>query len=111
MEDIAVTKTTTKSPSDAHAFVITECAPPLARWGYKLTSNTPESLVFERSYRPWYVWLLVILLFPIGLLFLLVKTEVLITCAMAGQQDGGSKITFAGEADKKITTAIETMVI
>ena len=111
MEDIAVSKSTEKSTSEAHAFVITECAPPLARWGYKLTSNTPESLVFERTYRPWYVWLLVIILFPIGLLFLFMKTEVLITCAIAVQHEGGSTVTFAGEADKKITAAIETIVI
>lgn len=44
-----------------------------AEWGYKATSEAPQSITFSRQYSPGLFIALYILLFPIGLLFLLVR--------------------------------------
>jgi Domain of unknown function (DUF1707) len=50
-------------------------APPLQRSGYELVERTPHRLVFQRSRRPIWTFVVAILVFPIGLLALLYKDE------------------------------------
>jgi hypothetical protein len=90
--------------TDAHQAVTV----PLARHGYALDSQTDASLIYVCTYRPWYVILIAIVLFPIGLLALLHVERAYITITF--EQDGGTThMVMSGEGSKKVREAFETL--
>jgi hypothetical protein len=46
--------TTAKPPNTLRQELLRTLAPPLARWGYEVTSQTDDTVVFTRKFRPWY---------------------------------------------------------
>jgi hypothetical protein len=46
--------TTAKPPGTVRQELLRTLAPPLSRWGYEVTSQTDDSVVFTRKYRPWW---------------------------------------------------------
>jgi hypothetical protein len=85
---------------------------PLAGWGYDLTSQSDVGVTFSRKYRRWYLILLAVCLFPIGLLFLLVSETAVITATIDPDQgNGGSVLAVSGTAPKKVAGAFATLEV
>ena len=76
--------------------------PRLSKWGYRLTAQDNTSMAFERTYASGVAIFLAIILFPIGLIFLLFlrKTAILVFTIEAG--GGTSKVRANGEASKRL---------
>jgi hypothetical protein len=82
----------------------------LAENGYGLVSQSDVGVSYRRKYWRWYVIALAIFLFPIGLLFLLVKEEATITATIA-PQGTGSVLLITGTAPKNVRAAFEVLEI
>ena len=101
---------TTESIDDLRREFLTSWTGELAACGFSLTSQSDVGVTFSRRYRRWYVIVLAILLFPIGLLFLLVTDEATITAAVEPDDDtGGSVLIVRGKASKEIRDGFERM--
>jgi hypothetical protein len=61
------------SRKEAQTDLMEFVAPPMHRFGYDLIERTPERLVFERRTFPMWTLLPAIVLFPLGLLALLIR--------------------------------------
>lgn len=92
--------------------VIREC---LAAWtsqlaenGYSLRSQSDVGLSYGRRYWRWYIIALAVFLFPIGLVFLLVKDEATITATVA-DRPGGSLLVVTGTAPSNVRAAFTTL--
>jgi len=46
--------TTSKPPNAVRQQLVRNLGPPLARYGYEVTSQTDDSVVFTKKFRPWY---------------------------------------------------------
>ena len=76
-------------------------ARPLRRFGYRLTDQAPSGATFSRHFRTWPIRLLAVLLFPIGLVFLVFKREETITMSFEPAAVG-TKVVIAGEGPRKV---------
>src|SRR5262245_3730211 len=91
-------------PSDVHGATLQSLARPLLRFGYRITSQGSEGVTFYRSYRPWWIRLLALITFPIGLAFLFFKREETLT--MSFERDGsGTRIVVTGDGPRKVRRA------
>jgi hypothetical protein len=84
----------------------------LAGWGYDLTSQSDVGVTFSRKYRKWWIIVLAVCLFPIGLLFLLVAETATITATIEPDDDsGGSVLIINGTAPKKVVQGFGTLEV
>jgi hypothetical protein len=79
-------------------------APPLQRHGYLLRERTPHRLVFERSRRPVWTFVVAVLVFPVGLLALIYKEETRITIDLQ-PAGGGTLVAASGMAPLAVRRA------
>src|SRR4051794_13939005 len=70
---------TSKPPRDVLTEALAALTGPLSRHRYLLTTQSESGLTFARKYRPWWVWVLMVVTFPIGLLWLLITETATIT--------------------------------
>ena len=57
-----------KSPQALLPEIVTGLSGPLASAGYVLQMQSEQVITFVRKVRPWFIWIGVVLLFPLGLL-------------------------------------------
>jgi len=88
-------------------FVLTALTPQMQKLHYRLSSQGPGAFVFTKKYRP--VWLIVpcVLLFPIGLLSLLYARTVDVSCSLRPQAGGGSHLAFSGKGPPYLRAEID----
>lgn len=87
------------TPEAALAATVSRLAPPLAQGGYRVVPQTDRFALMECRFRPWWAILLAVCLFPIGLLFLIVKTTH--TLSIEAHPDGaGTRVAVTGRATK-----------
>jgi hypothetical protein len=84
---------------------------PLARHGYVLEVQTDTSLTYARTYRPWWVWILTICFFPIGLLAYFALAERAYVTMTFEQADDGALVRVAGEGTAAVSQAFATLTI
>jgi hypothetical protein len=89
-------------PEAASAHIAGEVGDLMRRQGYRLSNQGPAGTVFTREYRS--AWLLIpcILLFPIGLLSLLIKSHTDINFTAAPKEDGSSAVTVLGRGSRYV---------
>jgi hypothetical protein len=96
----------------AHSTVLAECLEewngPLGDYGYKLVTQSEVGLTYNRTYRPWPVWVVCVLLFPLGLLALLVRSEAPITATIT-PEDEETRVFVSGRAPKGLRRAFQGM--
>lgn len=78
----------------------------LGRWGYRLKSQSVDSVVFSRRYRPAWLVLPCVLLFPFGLLALAYARTVDVSFSLF-VGDGGSEVIVSGLAPSRLGDEIE----
>jgi hypothetical protein len=66
--------------------------------------------MFERVYRPWYLIVLAVILFPIGLIGLFFPSTAVFTVNISESPEG-STILFLGDADGNIVEAVNRMTL
>lgn len=88
--------------------VIATLTPRLQRFHYRLTSQGPNALVFEKRYRP--VWLLlpIIFLFPLGLLALIYSKTVTMAFSLQAQSSEATQVDFTGQGPPSLREEILT---
>ena len=80
-------------------------APALSIDGYGLVERTPDRAVFSRPRTPGWVWFVVVLAFPFGLLALLARTEDRVAIEFVPRADGGTLVYAAGVAPLTVRRA------
>lgn len=103
---------TTEKPGNAvRSEAQTTLTAPLNRWGYRLTTQSDTALTYERTYRPWYVWLIGLLLIPalLGIVLLIFWTETDTITLMLDEQPDETTVVIQGEAPGKVREAFERL--
>jgi hypothetical protein len=77
--------------------------------GVTLTSPVPNSLVATRRFIPGGAIVLAVLLFPIGLLFLLMKTTYTVTMLVT-DREAGSTLEIKGDWDERIMRVVDEVL-
>jgi len=92
---------------EVHRHLLHNVSPFLAGWGYKLQTQDARNFTFQRAYRPTWVIVVCILLFPIGLLALFAGKK-LDTLFVSLSPDGphATLTTFSGEVPDGLRSAI-----
>ena len=107
MKQFTHTAETTNQPADARRGLMSEVVPTLGDWQYTIVSDSEDAIAMQREYRSWVVIVLAIFFFPIGLLFLLIKSTALLTFTFA-PTDTGTRIQIAGRAPRPVAKALQT---
>lgn len=105
MKDFLVTAESAKSPGEAHDEIFGVLGPHLSRWGYRMTQDSPTALMFECRYTSRWTYIPAVLLFPIGLLCLLIKSTGAISVTIT-QAGNGSLVTVQGQAGRRLRGAL-----
>lgn len=93
----------TKSPDALRREFLANWTNNLADWGYSITSQSEDAITFHRKYRSWWLAVPIILLFPIGLLALLITSEATITAIIEPDDDSdGSVLMVNGRAPRRL---------
>jgi len=104
--------TSPKSRDEVRREVLSVWTPQLAANGYSITSQSDIGVTYSRKYRRWYIILLAILFFPIGLLFLLATDEATITAAVEKDDDtGGTELLVNGWAPKNVRRGLADLEV
>jgi hypothetical protein len=89
-------------PQEAMARVSAQAIPLMQYWGYHVAAQSPVGLTFTRTYRPMWLVLPCVFLFPIGLLFLLYTKTVDISFTFVSAETGAeTSVAGAGPPDVK----------
>jgi Domain of unknown function (DUF1707) len=94
-------------PADARttmADLIAHAAPPLHGFGYDLIQREDDRLRFERDLRPWWTFLVAVVVFPFGLLALLHKDRDRVTIDLA-EDERGTHLVASGVAPLPVRRA------
>ena len=101
--------TTEKSARDVVRASLESLADPLSNWGYWLTTQSEVAVTYQRTYRPWYVWVFGVLLLPvvIGLLILLFATETSTITILIEERESDTRVVIKGQAPRKVREAFQ----
>lgn len=111
MRSFEEVRETDAAPDAILPVVITGLSGPLGKDGYVLQTQSDRIITFARSYRPWWLWIGVIFLFPIGLLFLLVKHTATITIVLEPTESRGTRVRINGQGGFDVRAAFKQMEI
>ena len=101
---------TAKPPSQVLSEAVTALTGPLATFNYTLQTQTDTALTFVRRYRPWFIWIGVVIFFPLGLLLLLYRDTATITVTL-DPTGAGTRIRIAGKGEEKVRQAFERLEV
>jgi hypothetical protein len=96
------------TPDRAVEELLRSVAPALHGDGYVLRERTPHRLLFERSRRPVWTFVVAVLLFPLGLLALLHKDEARVAIDVSPTDDG-ALVSAGGVAPPAVRQAFQRL--
>jgi hypothetical protein len=99
------------APQDATGHVLAQLTGDMQRWRYRLTNQGPAALVFSYRYRPGWLISPCVLLFPIGLLFLIYTKTVEISFAFAADTRNHSEVSVVGQGPPYIRGRIADVLL
>jgi hypothetical protein len=82
---------------DSARQVLAEMTPQMQKLNYRLSSEGQGTLVFTKTFRPFWLFIPCIVLFPIGLLSLLYTRTVDISFSLHSRPNGESLVAFSGK--------------
>jgi hypothetical protein len=101
-----------QAPSDLLRDVLSTWTGQLAANGYTLTSQSDLAVTYHQKFRRWYIIALAILLFPIGLLFLLAADDATITATVDRDDETKKSILLInGRGPKNVRKGFEALQI
>ena len=98
MDSFSLELRTSKPPNTVQSEALGALTGPLSQHRYLLTTQSESGLTFARKYRPWWIWVLMVVTFPIGLLWLLITKTAPITVVLSPDDDGGTLVHVTGWA-------------
>lgn len=101
METFSYQVESPRSAVEVLAGVLRVWVPRLNHYGYHLTTQSIGGATFQRRYRPWWTIVLAIVLFPLGLLFLLHKRTIHVTFSFV-EKAGKTVVSVAGEGERSL---------
>ena len=99
---------TSKPPEVVRSEALAALSGPLFEWDYLPLTQSESGLTFGRKYRPWWIWVPMVLTLPIGLLLLLVTNTATITMVLE-PDNGGTVVHVTGRGERPVRRAFETM--
>lgn len=93
---------TAMPPSDASLELLDLLSNATISLEYRVTAQSQEQVTLRRDYRPWWVWALCVLLFPLGLLALLIRRTSEVVVSLREKAEGGSTVVVTGPRVKYI---------
>ncbi len=108
MQDFTREITTEKPPATLLTESMSEWTGQLSDYNYQLTTQSEAGLTFHKRYTPWWMVFPIVFLFPIGLLFLFVKSDATITATFT-PEGSGTRVLVSGKAPKKVAEAFAEM--
>jgi hypothetical protein len=99
---------TSKPPDTVRREALTSLTRPLGGYGYVLTTESESGLTFARQYRPWWVWVLAVVIFPIGVLLMFDPNIATVTVFLE-PHESGTLVRVAGLGERKVGQAFESM--
>ena len=108
METFSHDVRSSKPPKNVLTEALAALTGPLSQHRYMLTTQGESGLTFARKYRPWWVWVLTIVTFPIGLLWLLSSETASITVVL-DPDIGGTVVPVTGMGEPQVRRAFESM--
>jgi Domain of unknown function (DUF1707) len=99
------------SPARAMTGALRHIAPALHRHGYELAEKREGRLVFAYSYRPGWTYAVAVLLFPVGLVALLARSEERITFDFDALPHGRTRVVAHGRAPRRVRRAFAELVV
>lgn len=107
---VSITSASAGPPGAARAWVSSSFVPALRRARYRVAHADDGATVLQRAYWPPYVWLVGVLLFPLGLLaFVLGRQRLTLTVSVEPRPDGGADVLICGEAPGRIAKRLDTL--
>ena len=100
---------TAKPPNVVVAESLAAMSTPLARHGYRLQTQTETAMVYSLTYRRWWVWVITIATFPLGLLAFLGLPEIATITISLEPRGEGTLIRISGEATEPVREAFAQM--
>jgi hypothetical protein len=88
-----------KAPEAVLPTVIAGLTSPLAADGSVLQTQSDRIVTFSHSYRRWYIWLCVVISFPLGLAFLLLDKETAIIAVSLEPTEDGTLLTMSSKGE------------
>jgi hypothetical protein len=88
-------------PGEAHAKLL-RIAPTLGRRGFYPAQDSRQQIRFEYRHRPTWVYIACVLLFPVGLLLLLLEKELHVVNVSIDGMGETSEVTISGQADRDV---------
>jgi hypothetical protein len=83
--------------------------PAFAQQNYNLTTQSDQSYTYTRRYHPGGIIFLAVILFPIGLLFLLSEKRSAAITATLAEADGSIRVKLRGHAPPKLRRQLEEL--
>ncbi len=96
----------TYPPAETFRLALLRLSPNLSSWGFVLSAQDERSLTFTRRYRSGWVIAACILLFPIGLLALLIERRTQTISVVLTPAGEGTRVIFSGEVDSRLEKTI-----
>lgn len=107
---VSITSSSERPPRAASAWVSSSFVPAMRGARYRVVLSNDRATVLQRAYWPPYVWLVSVLLFPIGLLAILIyRHRLTLTVAIGPRADGGSDLQISGEAPGRIAQRLDAL--
>lgn len=96
------------APEESAVYLTARVTPVMQDYGYRLDNQGPASVVFSNTYRPAWLALPCILLFPIGLLALLHSKTADVAFNFVPDPAGGSTLHVSGDGSKSFWAELQT---
>lgn len=97
-----------RPPEEVRGLIFGQLNATMTGANYRIASQAESSVTFQRSYRPLWTMVPIVLLFPVGLLFLRVKRESTVTFHVQ-PADKGTKVVISGTAHPKLIAMFEDL--
>ena len=107
---VLITSSSARPPRATRAWVDSSLVPAMRRARYRVTRSDDSATVLQRTYWPPYVWVVGVLLFPIGVLaFAVYRQRLMLTVSVEPNAEGGAEVLISGEAPGRIARRLDTL--
>ena len=107
---VSIRSTSARPPGATRAWLSSSFVPAMRHARYRVVLSDERATVLHRAYWPPYVWLASVLLFPIGLLTIVIyRRHLALTVSIEPRADGGTEMLISGEAPGRIARRLNTL--
>lgn len=108
-ESFSYELTSERSPKTVLHAALASFTDPLSDCGYRLTTQSEAAVTYERTYRPWNVWLGGLLLVPvlIGIPILVTQARTSTITILIEERQSDTRVLIRGTGPRRVREAFE----